>query len=102
MVWVADGTLDACVLLGNRTWDTAAGAVIAREAGALVLDSDATPHSVQSRCAVAVSPGLSEEVMPLLRLLRGSPFWPSHNKADRGRLASPTHIGTEPSSHDFP
>ncbi|MBB5856365.1 inositol monophosphatase family protein [Amycolatopsis umgeniensis] len=102
LVWVADGTLDACVLLGNRTWDTAAGAVIAREAGALVLDSDATPHSVHSRCAVAVTPGLSKDVMPLLRLLRGSSFWPSSNKADLDRLASTTHIGAEPLSHDFP
>ncbi|WP_211295820.1 inositol monophosphatase family protein [Amycolatopsis alba] len=90
LVWVADGTLDACVLLGNRTRDTAAGAVIAREAGALVLDSDATPHSVRSRCAVAVTPGLSEEVMPLLRLLRGSPFWPGRDQTDPDRLASTT------------
>lgn len=76
LVWVADGTLDACVLLGNRTWDTAAGAVIAREAGALVLDADASPHSARSRCAVATAPGLRDELMPFLRVLRGSRFWP--------------------------
>ncbi|UUV28530.1 inositol monophosphatase [Amycolatopsis roodepoortensis] len=87
LVWVADGTLDACILLGNRTWDTAGGAVIAREAGARVLDSDASPHSVRSRCVVAVSPGLSEEVLPLLHPLRGSRFWPGSDQADHGSLA---------------
>lgn len=82
LVWVADGTLDACVLLGNHTWDTAAGSVIAREAGALVLDADGSPHSTRSRCAIAMTPGLRDEVLPFLRVLRGSRFWPDHNEPD--------------------
>lgn len=76
LVWVADGTLDACVLLGNRTWDTAAGAVIAREAGAFVLDADGSPHSTRSRCAIATTSGLRDELLPFLRVLRGTHFWP--------------------------
>jgi myo-inositol-1(or 4)-monophosphatase len=97
LVWVADGTLDACVLLGNRTWDTAAGAVIAREAGALVLDSDASPHSVVSRCAIATSPGLREELMPLLHVLRGSRFWPDNDQTGFGsRTNEPLEDGVPP------
>ncbi|WP_236725231.1 inositol monophosphatase family protein [Amycolatopsis orientalis] len=105
LVWAADGTLDACVLLGNRTWDTAAGAVIAREAGALILDSDTSPHSVRSRCAIATTPGLRDELMPLLRPLCGTRFWPGRDQTDRGSLAyaqpdgsSSSSVGDAPSS----
>ncbi|MCP2243513.1 inositol monophosphatase family protein [Lentzea aerocolonigenes] len=87
LAWVADGTLDACILLGNRTWDTAAGAVIAREAGALVLDADASPHSTRSRCAIAITPGLREELMPFLHVLRGSRFWPDDHHEPAGNPA---------------
>ncbi|MFF5990488.1 inositol monophosphatase family protein [Prauserella flavalba] len=90
LVWVADGTLDACVLLGNRTWDTAAGAVIAREAGALVLDADASPHTTRSRCAIATTPGLREELLPFLRVLRGTRFWPDGDRHEP--VMSPTSL----------
>lgn len=40
---VADGTLDASITLGNRSWDMAAGTVIARAAGAVVCDTDGSP-----------------------------------------------------------
>jgi myo-inositol-1(or 4)-monophosphatase len=42
LVFVADGSLDASITLANRSWDMAAGAVIAREAGAAVTDLDST------------------------------------------------------------
>ncbi|MFI7676352.1 inositol monophosphatase family protein [Actinophytocola sp. NPDC049390] len=93
LVWVADGTLDACVLLGNRTWDTAAGAVIAREAGALVLDADSSPHSTRSRCAIAMTPGLREELLPLLRVLRGTRFW--LDDSEREAVGGPPRTGEQ-------
>ncbi|MEC3974907.1 inositol monophosphatase family protein [Amycolatopsis sp. H20-H5] len=103
LVWVADGTLDACILLGNRTWDTAAGAVIAREAGALVLDSDASPHSVLSRCAIATSPGLREELMPLLHVLRGSRFWSESDQTGVGsRMSASSEDEFPPAAGDGP
>ena len=34
LAWVANGYTGGTVILGNDPWDTAAGAVIAREAGA--------------------------------------------------------------------
>lgn len=45
LVWVADGTLDVSITLGNRAWDMAAGMVIARQAHAALLDADGTPVS---------------------------------------------------------
>ncbi|WP_410593629.1 inositol monophosphatase family protein [Amycolatopsis sp. lyj-23] len=76
LVWVADGTLDASLTLGNRSWDTAAGAIIAREAGALVVDADGSEHNTSSRCTVAVAPSLADTLLPLLRILRGTRYWP--------------------------
>ncbi|GAB3474113.1 inositol monophosphatase family protein [Amycolatopsis cihanbeyliensis] len=76
LAFVADGSVDASVTLGNRTWDTAAGAVIAREAGALVMDADGSPHTTRSRCAIAVTPGLRDSIVPILDLARDTPYWP--------------------------
>ncbi|WP_233223459.1 inositol monophosphatase family protein [Amycolatopsis sp. CA-128772] len=76
LAWVADGTLDASLTLGNRSWDTAAGAIIAREAGALVVDADGSQHNTSSRCAVAVTPSLADTLLPLLRILCGTRYWP--------------------------
>jgi myo-inositol-1(or 4)-monophosphatase len=44
LAWTAEGRLDACVQLGNKPWDTSAGVLIAREAGARVLDHDGSEH----------------------------------------------------------
>lgn len=63
LVWVADGTLDASITLGNRTWDMAAGAIIARQAGAAVLDADGTPHTTNSRCTIATVPALHHDIL---------------------------------------
>ncbi|MEO3854620.1 inositol monophosphatase family protein [Acrocarpospora sp. B8E8] len=45
LAWVAAGKSDACImLLSNNPWDTAAGVIIAREAGAHILDIDGSPQ----------------------------------------------------------
>lgn len=75
LAWIADGSLDISITLGNRPWDTAAGALIAREAGAVVIDADGSQHSTQSRCVVAAAPGLEHEVLTLTSLIHDSPFW---------------------------
>lgn len=77
LVFVADGSFDASITLGNRTWDTAAGAVIAREACAIVVDTDGSPHSTRSKCAVAIAPGLRDVILPILDLARDTPYWPT-------------------------
>lgn len=64
---LADGALGASITLGNRTWDMAAGAVIAREAGAHVTDIDGTRHTTSSRCTIAAAPGLIEDILGIVQ-----------------------------------
>ncbi|MEU3464765.1 inositol monophosphatase family protein [Streptomyces sp. NPDC006733] len=66
LAWVASGKLDACIALSNHPWDMAAGTAIAREAGALVMDSKGEPHMLSSRATVAVAPGLREDILKVL------------------------------------
>jgi myo-inositol-1(or 4)-monophosphatase len=69
---VADGTLDASITLGNRPWDMAAGAVIARTAGAIVTDADGSPYTLASRATIAAAPGLSGPVLGIVRAATGT------------------------------
>ncbi|GAB1331685.1 inositol monophosphatase family protein [Streptomyces sennicomposti] len=66
LAWVASGRLDGSIALSNHPWDMAAGTAIAREAGALVLDTDGRNHDLLSAATIAVAPGLRK---PLLQLL---------------------------------
>ena len=63
LAWTAEGRLDACIMLGNKPWDTSAGVLVAREAGARVLDHDGTEHSQHSQSTIAVTRGLEAELM---------------------------------------
>jgi myo-inositol-1(or 4)-monophosphatase len=63
LAWTAEGRLDACIMLGDKPWDTSAGVLIAREAGARVLDHDGSEHSRQSRSTIAVTPTLEADLM---------------------------------------
>jgi Inositol monophosphatase family len=63
LAWTAEGRLDACIMLGNKPWDTSAGVLIAREAGARVLDQDGAEHSQQSRSTITVTPALEADLM---------------------------------------
>lgn len=64
---LADSGLGASITLGNRTWDMAAGTVIAREAGAQVTDLDGTDHTTTSRCTIAAAPALIEDILNLVQ-----------------------------------
>ncbi|MBF6203568.1 inositol monophosphatase [Streptomyces gardneri] len=66
LVWVAEGRTDACVMLSNKPWDTAAGVLIAREAGAIVLDSASRQHSLDSPDTIAASPAVADQLMSLI------------------------------------
>ncbi|WP_181720777.1 inositol monophosphatase family protein [Nocardia gipuzkoensis] len=66
LVWVAEGRTDACVMLSNKPWDTAAGVLIAREAGAVVLDSAARRHSLDSPDTIAAAPAIADQLMVLV------------------------------------
>ena len=67
LAWLADGRTDATVMLTNKPWDTAAGVVIAREAGARVVDIDGANHGITSRATIAAGPELIDEVLALIR-----------------------------------
>jgi myo-inositol-1(or 4)-monophosphatase len=71
LAWVAEGRIAANVMQTNLPWDTAAGVVLAREAGAVVVDQDGRGHTVRSGSTVAVTPPLLDELMGLLRRRRG-------------------------------
>jgi fructose-1,6-bisphosphatase/inositol monophosphatase family enzyme len=49
LAFVAEGALDACVMMSNKPWDTAAGTLIAREAGAQLYDAQGDPHHLPVR-----------------------------------------------------
>lgn len=48
LAWVAQGRTDASIALSNKPWDMAAGVIIAREAGARVVDADGSEHTAPS------------------------------------------------------
>jgi myo-inositol-1(or 4)-monophosphatase len=68
LAWTAHGRLDACIILGNKLWDTSAGVLIAREAGARVIDLDGEDHSIDSATTIAVTPLLEHELIAAIRL----------------------------------
>lgn len=67
LAWTAQGRFDACIILGNKPWDTSAGILIAREAGARVLDLDGSNHSMRSLATVVFTPALEKDLMSILR-----------------------------------
>ncbi|HVV07777.1 inositol monophosphatase family protein [Amycolatopsis sp.] len=67
LAWVAEGKLDATVILANLPWDTMAGVLLVREAGGVVLDVDDTEHTTASAATIAVGAALRPKLMALLR-----------------------------------
>ncbi|MEV4216657.1 inositol monophosphatase family protein [Nonomuraea sp. NPDC049725] len=66
LAWVAEGKVDANVMLANNPWDTAAGVLIAREAGATVVDMNGSPHTMNSRATIAASPKILADLVELI------------------------------------
>ncbi|WP_433307930.1 inositol monophosphatase family protein [Micromonospora sp. CA-269861] len=69
LAWLAHGRIDAFIMLNNKPWDTVAGVVVAREAGALVVDIDGAQHSMD---AVATVGGSKLILPPILTLVQRS------------------------------
>lgn len=65
LAWLACGRTDAVMMLSNKPWDTAAGVVIAREAGALVVDLAGAPHTLDSSATLAAGPGVIGAIVEL-------------------------------------
>jgi myo-inositol-1(or 4)-monophosphatase len=66
LAWLASGIVDAAVILANNPWDVAAGTVIARESGALVLDIDGSQHDNASSATIGVVPSLKDQLLDIL------------------------------------
>ncbi|WP_245761785.1 inositol monophosphatase family protein [Saccharopolyspora shandongensis] len=62
----AEGRTDACILLSNKPWDTAAGVLIAREAGTTVTDAAGSPHTFSAGETIAVAPGIADALLQLI------------------------------------
>jgi myo-inositol-1(or 4)-monophosphatase len=67
LAWVAEGRLDASITLGNIPWDTSAGVLLAREAGATVVDTDGSAHGFSSAATIAGPTSLISQLLPLIQ-----------------------------------
>lgn len=67
LAWVAEGRTDGTIVLGHQPWDTAAGVLIAREAGAVVTDARGDEQTIASTETVAASTGVAEALLSLVR-----------------------------------
>ncbi len=67
LAWLANGITGATIFLSNKPWDTAAGVIIAREAGAVVVDLDGTDHTIDSSATVAAAPGIIDEFLEVVQ-----------------------------------
>lgn len=66
LAWLASGKIDAVAMLANKPWDTAAGVIIAREAGAEVVDRDGSQHSMHSQASIAAGTDLLPQLLGLV------------------------------------
>ncbi len=70
---VASGVLDGYWEFRLRPWDTAAGTLIAREAGAWVTGVDGAEVLLPSDDILAAAPGLYESMLDILKAAPGEP-----------------------------
>ena len=75
LAWVAAGRLDGSIMLSNKPWDTAAGIVVAREAGAFVCDLNGSPHSLTSSETISGSMLIRDHLLAIVRQAHRS--WPT-------------------------
>jgi myo-inositol-1(or 4)-monophosphatase len=64
--FLAAGKIDATITMSNNPWDMSAGVIIAREAGALVLDADGSEHTTASSATIGCAPGISELILAIV------------------------------------
>jgi myo-inositol-1(or 4)-monophosphatase len=67
LAWLAEGRTDATIILSNKPWDTAGGALIAREAGAMVADAAGMQHGLRSAETIAYTPAIGKPLLSLMK-----------------------------------
>ena len=97
LAWTAEGRLDACIQLGNKPWDTSAGVLIAREAGA---PGGRTPRTNPCRVRVDHQRGAVAAYREFGQLVvEASPAWSSPMMVRRmPEASSPGPSGPDESS----
>lgn len=55
LAWLAEGHVNASVTLSNNTWDMAAGVVLARETGHIVVDRNGQAYGLTSAATIAAA-----------------------------------------------
>lgn len=65
LAFVAAGLTDATILDTNKPWDTAAGVLLTREAGATVTDLSGHPHTATGTSTLATTPAIAAQLTPL-------------------------------------
>ena len=74
LAWLAHGRTDAAIIFGGKAWDVAAGVILVREAGGIVIDAIGAKHTLSSASTIAASPQLAGQVLDVLpRPDAGSP-----------------------------
>lgn len=66
LAWLAHGRTDAAMIFGGKAWDVAAGVILVREAGGLVVDARGSRHTLSSASTIAASPRLAGQVLGLI------------------------------------
>lgn len=67
LAWLAEGFTGATVMLSNKPWDTAAGVIIAKEAGASIVDIDGSPHNMRSGATIGAAPSILDEILAMVQ-----------------------------------
>jgi len=67
LAYVAAGRVDSLVIPGAKSWDIAAGALIAREAGAIVQDFTGKEWNLKSGDIIAAKPQIIKNVQARIR-----------------------------------
>ncbi len=67
LAYVAAGRIDSIVIPGAKPWDIAAGSLIAKEAGASVLDFKGNPWSLKSPDILACHPKVKKDILKVLK-----------------------------------
>ncbi|CAM2927287.1 inositol monophosphatase family protein [Saccharomonospora xinjiangensis] len=67
LAWVAEGRTDACVILSNKPWDTAAGVTISRESNASIKDGNGSAYSPSSLSIICSSRHIDDDLRILIQ-----------------------------------
>ncbi len=69
LAYVSTGRIDSIVIPGANAWDIAAGSLIAKEAGASVLNFKGKPWSLNSLDILACHPKVKKDILRVLKKL---------------------------------